>query len=244
MALTDGLVSYWKLEEASGTRTDEHGGNDLADINTVTSTTGKLGDCASFAAANSERLQDLTFSISDTEALSFSLWMKSTSLSNVPGLIALTPASTGTRNDVFFRVNADTASPGVRWVDGANYSLEPAAFTTTNNDDGLWHHYVYKLYNDTVGTLELYYDGVSVGSASHASRAFAFPTFTKLYVGVHVNNFNGNITPYLTGQIDELAIWDRAITSDEVTSLYNGGAGLAYPLTTTSAFIPRSQWLT
>lgn len=37
------------------------------------------------------------------------------------------------------------------------------------------------------------------------------------------------------GLIDEVGIWSRAIDSTEVTSLYNGGAGLQYPFTTDNA---------
>ena len=43
MALTDSIVAYWKLEEASGSRADVVGGNTLTDNNTVTGNPGKLG---------------------------------------------------------------------------------------------------------------------------------------------------------------------------------------------------------
>lgn len=36
---------------------------------------------------------------------------------------------------------------------------------------------------------------------------------------------------HMNGDIDEIGIWSRIITSGEVTSLYNSGAGLAYPFT-------------
>ena len=31
------------------------------------------------------------------------------------------------------------------------------------------------------------------------------------------------------GEIDELGIWSRVLTADEVTELWNGGAGITYP---------------
>ncbi len=31
------------------------------------------------------------------------------------------------------------------------------------------------------------------------------------------------------GQVDELAIWNRALSAAEVTQLYNSGAGKQYP---------------
>lgn len=40
MALTDNLISWWSLDEASGTRYDSHGTNHLTDNNTVSSEAG------------------------------------------------------------------------------------------------------------------------------------------------------------------------------------------------------------
>jgi hypothetical protein len=75
--LATGLVSYWELEEVSGTRVDSHGSNDLTDNNTVGSGTGIQGNCANLEKSNTEDL-----SISDasqsglniTQDLSFSGW--------------------------------------------------------------------------------------------------------------------------------------------------------------------------
>jgi len=34
---------------------------------------------------------------------------------------------------------------------------------------------------------------------------------------------------FFDGMIDEVGVWSRLLTSDEVTTLYNAGAGLSYP---------------
>ena len=67
MALTDNLVSWWELDEASGTRNDAHGSNHLTDGNTVAQVAGKVGNAAQFVAANAESL-----SIADNANLSVS----------------------------------------------------------------------------------------------------------------------------------------------------------------------------
>ena len=54
--LTDGLVSCWDLDEASGTRYDAYGTNDLTDYNTVGQAAGVNGYAGSFISANSEYL--------------------------------------------------------------------------------------------------------------------------------------------------------------------------------------------
>src|SRR3989339_620227 len=90
--LPEGLVSYWTLDEASGTRIDVKGNNDLRDNNTVSSTTGLQGIAADFEGSNME-----TFSVSDaaqngldiTGDLSFSMWIKPESFSTDDGQILL-----------------------------------------------------------------------------------------------------------------------------------------------------------
>ena len=45
-SLTTNLISYWKLDETSGTRVDSVGNNDLTDNNTVLYGAGKQGNGA------------------------------------------------------------------------------------------------------------------------------------------------------------------------------------------------------
>ena len=57
-ALSDKFVSFWELDEESGTRFDKvtASANDLTDNNTVTRAVGKVGNAAQFTRANSESL--------------------------------------------------------------------------------------------------------------------------------------------------------------------------------------------
>src|SRR3990167_10705009 len=74
--LTDGLVSYWTLDEASGVRYDSvvASANDLTDNNTVASATGKFNDAASFLAANSESLSTPNTILGADANVSASVW--------------------------------------------------------------------------------------------------------------------------------------------------------------------------
>ncbi len=53
---TTNLVSWWKLDESSGNRSDSQSNNLLTDNNTVTSIAGKKNNAAHFTLANSEYL--------------------------------------------------------------------------------------------------------------------------------------------------------------------------------------------
>src|SRR5262249_31508245 len=48
-------------------------------------------------------------------------------------------------------------------------------------------------------------------------------------------------THYFNGAIDEIGVWNRALTSTEITNLYNSGAGLAYPLTASTTVVTPSS---
>jgi len=54
--LLNDLVSWWSLDEASGSRADSHGSNTLTDSNTVTQATGKVSTAGQFTKVNSEHL--------------------------------------------------------------------------------------------------------------------------------------------------------------------------------------------
>jgi hypothetical protein len=39
----------------------------------------------------------------------------------------------------------------------------------------------------------------------------------------------GIATQLFKGKIDELGLWDRLLTSNEISTIYNNGNGLSYP---------------
>src|SRR3989304_1655390 len=83
VSLSDSLIAYWRLEEASGTRLDElsgcgGGGGDLADINTVTQNTGVIGNAGQFVAASSEDLSyadEIDLNVGGNIDVAFVAWL-------------------------------------------------------------------------------------------------------------------------------------------------------------------------
>jgi hypothetical protein len=63
--LSTGITSYWKLDEASGTRADSASSNNLTDVNSVGQATGKIGSAGQFTISGSKYL-----SIADNASLS------------------------------------------------------------------------------------------------------------------------------------------------------------------------------
>ncbi len=103
-ALSDGLISHWKLDEPSAARSDSVGSNHLSDNNTVTQVAGKMGGAAEFAAANGEYLlkaDNADLSIQPDTDFTFAGWFYLTSKSSYLGLFGKDDAA-GVREYVLY----------------------------------------------------------------------------------------------------------------------------------------------
>jgi len=90
---------------------------------------------------------------------------------------------------------------------------------TTNVADGAWHHLAVT-WPGTGGTAFMYLDGVQVGQTTQVSGA---PTNNADPVRIGVTRWNvSGIYRYFTGGIDEVRIYDRALSGVEIAELASG----------------------
>ncbi len=88
----------------------------------------------------------------------------------------------------------------------------------SRNANGIWHHVVARRGR---AQFDLFSDGENMASGVDP-RPIADIT-SPLVLGGR-NNVGGKANA-LTGRLDEVAIWDRALTDDEIATLYNHGVG-------------------
>ncbi len=116
--------------------------------------------------------------------------------------------SNGTLGVPFFYVahNANGVLYNVESPDGAPSLL-----------DGKWHHLVGTYDRKTV---RLYVDGVEIGTGTPHTAPIPYASFSKkdLYIG----GYPLGQTASLIGDIDDVKIWDKALTRAEVRSRYRG----------------------
>ncbi len=87
---------------------------------------------------------------------------------------------------------------------------------------GMWHHVVARR---SGSLLELYND---VSLAATGSRSGALTaTSNPLLIGKRNDGDGRDFS--LNGRLDEIAIWNRALSNSELIALYNGGAGAIVP---------------
>lgn len=147
-----------------------------------------------------------------TDSFSCSAWFKTSSTSNQSLLGNLDTTQTGKGWEVImladgtFRVQLLQSSPGNELIWDSDLSY---------NDD-VWHHLVVTYPGDEL-TFTLYIDGVLVPFTPLRQESFTGSTASSQGVSIGGRNYE-NL--YWTGNIDDIAIYNRVLTEVEVRTLY------------------------
>lgn len=235
MALIDGLISYWKLDEPSGTRADAHGGNSLTDNNAVGSATGKINAAANFDGTNDylNRADNADLSFAD-DAFTIAAWLSLDDLSAIrcavgkwasDGAVATCEYALRFLNSAFrfnWRVGDGTNNSNVT----ANAAGPPS--TGVLYFVAVWHDPA----ADQIGI------SVNAGTAETASHSTGVLDGAASFTLGRTGDFDGQ---YWDGLIDEVGVWGRVLSSSEISQLYNSGAGLAYPFGATAGPLRRRR---
>mgnify|MGYP001066256040 CR=1 FL=1 len=227
-SLLNGLVAYWKMDESSDgsgqVERADSGPNafTLTDYNTTPSGTGIVSSGAAFASANSEYLGRVDDAKLRTgAAVFFDFWVKRASLATQAILSKGDTANT-TGEFVVYLTNAPSFVFRLRTTAG-NQNLTLNGGPNTN----VWTYY-YCYYDAGAGKI---YAGMNNGAVQElAISGTPYTGNGSLYVGGQL--YNAGVTNFFNGLIDEVGVWDRILTTAEITARYNGGAGLTYPFST------------
>ncbi len=208
-------VAYWRFDEGSGTVAyDSAGNNDGTFVGEPGWTSGQVGGALVFDGNDDYISCDTGPAITGTGPFSVSAWVKTGS---VKGHAIVVQRSEGSANGSYGvsiledgRVQFYVYNGGYGFLFQSNVTV----------DVGLWHHVAVVRTNSTDG--EIYVDGVLSASDSGPARYL-----NNVPVWIGGPGFTG---PYrFDGRIDEVGIWDRAMSASEVRRLYEEGvAGQAH----------------
>jgi hypothetical protein len=109
-------------------------------------------------------------------------------------------------------------------VDQYNGNFAQADLVTATD----WN-FIVGVYDGNLGSnnIKIYVNGV-IGSTTDTYTA-NFSTAFNIEVGKTWNTQTGGDDDFTVGHSDEFALWDSALSQDEITELYNGGvAGFVY----------------
>ena len=95
-----------------------------------------------------------------------------------------------------------------------NFRLGSTSAVSSGNLGNGWHNIV-GTHNGTSNLLKIYVDGKNTGNTS------------KTGVGIDSSAFVGfdNNSNYFNGTIDEIAVWNRTLSDDEISMMYHGNFG-------------------
>jgi hypothetical protein len=203
------------MNETSGPRVGAHASISLTDNNTVGSTTGKLGNAASFVAANGERLDGGDILDIDAGSLTVSCWFRTNASDSIVPLIGKSYSSSRLGRYAIYLTSGKVAFV----VEDTTGNLLGESTSTYN--DGNWHLAV--LVIDRANGAYLYVDNVLVGSVTRSI------TGTLNSPDPFVIGFYSKVNKYLDGDVDQSGVWRTAFDATKVGMLWNGGAGTTYP---------------
>lgn len=228
MALNTNLISYWKLDNNSA---DALGVNNGTDGGSLTYATGRINQGVSQTdGATGLGISFGTGTTLDLSAypLSVSAWFKTSSSfsqDNDTMRIFGSQLQSAPFSNYLLQMDMGSVSGdrgkialGYRNTAGTSY------FVTSSSlyNDGAWHFATGTI--DGSGNMKLYIDGSLVASGTTATGTLSPSRLSTIGSG-SITSAND----VWVGQIDEVGVWSRELSSTEVTSLYNGGGGFQYP---------------
>ena len=221
-----GMVSYWKLEETSGTVLDDAYGNNnaAADVPLGSDANGRVGNAVILSGSNTVDIASASgFNFPANSGFTIEFWIK------------FTDVSFGLYDHIVIG-RGDPYVSGVYWAVGAEHNTGKIFFdlrdangnfqsliSTSNYDNGAWHH--------VVAVREIHKNVLYVDGSPVASVTYDYPSnfSSSSYISVGYLLRNGDPEYKFAGSLDELAIYNRGLSQLEVTDHNSkGNLGIGY----------------
>ncbi len=238
-SLKTDLVAYWPLDVIQGTKTpDLKSGYDLELVNLVSTdlVTGYKGSCFQFENSRQTMLKRADVAgeglpIARHPSFTVSFWAN-VSFSGQSDRRLFSEGNTTTTDPLF---NLGTHNGGANgavdiYIRQSGTVLVDHPKTTAQPYDGSWHHILFVQTEQPAGdsTRQVYIDGNLDGIAMVNRVAGAVYNYNTTSIG---GILRATPSAWVTGMIDEVALWNRALTVAEIADLYtNGLPSLAPPL--------------
>lgn len=212
---SSGLVGDWPLDEGAGTAVHDvsGAGNDGVLSGGATWVPALFGDGLSFDGQDGQVRVPDSASLEPTTAVSVSAWVKHA-------------GSPGTYRYIVSKGATSCLSASYGLYTGPSGGLEfyvsqkrgTTYATTVDAGDAVWDgnwHLVTGTFDGSV--LRLYVDGTEVGSSVSYPGALVYdlPTSNDFFIG----NYPGCAERGFVGVIDDVMVWDRALTPTDVIAL-------------------------
>ena len=213
----ESLVLSLRLDEASGTTAiDSSGYGNNGVINGATYTTGKVGNALSFDGNDYVSIGDSS-SLDITDNITIEGWINP-SVGSSGWRTIVSKFETGPRKDIYFYLYSNSLGIALSGPRDSNWT--PGISIST----GVWTHVAvtYDGFN-----IRLFKNGVNEATVSASGSLSLATNGNPLYIGQ--NTYWGD--ECFVGIIDEVRIFNRALTEEEILEHYNAGTSTLSPPT-------------
>ncbi|MFM2038009.1 MAG: hypothetical protein RL432_948 [Bacteroidota bacterium] len=221
-SLNNGLVGYWPF---CGNANDASGNANNGTVNGATLTTDRFGVANSaysfdgvshsIVIANSPNYSFLL-----NNSSSVSIWINPSNFNGTRSIIGQGDGD-GQHQNRFWRIYFSN-SMLINHLRGNGYD----PFDTQNMNSSVtlnnWH--LVTMVRDYNSNLKLYLNGVLVDTdIDITGLSSPFSVTRNINVGAFLNAYTGQLMQFFNGKLDDIGIWNRALSAQEVSQLYNAG---------------------
>ena len=200
-------IAHWKFDEGSGTMAYDSAGSNDGTVYDAVWTAGQIDGALSFDGVNDYVDCGTGPAITGTGTFSVSAWIMVPGSSGGPIVNQRSPSSA---NGMYgLGVGADGRAQFQIYNQGYGFVVH----TDVTVNDGFWHHVVAVRTSSTDG--EIYADGSLGGSDSGPAKSLN-------NVVVNIGRATTGLY-HLNGLIDDVRIYDRALSAEEIQQLYQDG---------------------
>lgn len=220
-SLVNGLVCYWLLNEGGGKVIEDSYNNIPIAFMGSTSPTLNIkqrGQTATFAGGSNSSINFPNTGNGNkfggnlaTDACTYSAWINPTSSTAVK-VITGVYGSSGLATATYMAYNATTRKLLGIWGTAVN---TPITTSNTTFTAGAWYHVVMVRYGSTgAWTCDLYVNGILDATATTATN----PSLSANPNG-WIGAVGNNVFTFI-GSIQDVGMWNRALTPNEIKGLY------------------------
>jgi len=224
-SLIDGLMGYWKLDETTGDVLDSYGNNDSSLYSvTIRGTSGKIGTAYTFSALEDDYI-NFGSTCKPTLGISLIAWINPSTQINTWAGIITNYFNHGPGDQSGYNIFLDASTIVFELMNRTSINqIRSSTIISPNN----WY-FIVGTWDGA--TIRIYINNVSDTSEARTTP-IGYETTSSLKFGSHSFPYD------YTGVLDEVAVWNRALTISEISILYNSGNGLTYPFDEVSTSIP------
>jgi Concanavalin A-like lectin/glucanases superfamily/Immunoglobulin domain/Lectin C-type domain/Chitobiase/beta-hexosaminidase C-terminal domain len=209
-----GLVSWWRAE---GNTLDQAGGNNGTLSGGTTFINGEVGQAFSFNGTNGYLEVPDSPSLRLSNELTIEFWVKRQDLQTVDVIIEKGGDWTGGQQNYEVTLNGPQNNNTLAFAFAGGYRFS-SSITDLN-----WHHCAVVARNGDANPV-FYLDGSQqpVVSGGGAATINLYPSTRPLHIGAQIDLQTGWYF-YSKTIVDEISMYNRALTASEVLAIYNAG---------------------